>query len=95
MGVDRGDVRFVAHWSIPSNLEAYYQEAGRGGRDGDPAVALLFYAPQDRQLKEWFIEQGAPDQGRLAQACHGPTCDVQTHQSRTATETDADVPACG
>ena len=65
MGVDRADVRYVAHWSIPSTLESYYQEAGRAGRDGEPATALLLYAPQDRQLKEWFIEQGAPDEGDL------------------------------
>ena len=60
MGVDRGDVRFVAHWALPATLEAYYQEAGRAGRDGDPATAVLFYAPQDRGLREWFIDQQAP-----------------------------------
>src|SRR5690606_9043503 len=60
MGVDRADVRFVVHWGIPSTLEAYYQEAGRAGRDGEPAEALLFYATQDASLREWFIDQHAP-----------------------------------
>src|SRR5690606_4715645 len=60
MGVDRADVRFVVHWGLPSTLEAYYQEAGRAGRDGEPAHALLFYATQDASLREWFIDQHAP-----------------------------------
>ncbi|MDX1532371.1 MAG: RecQ family ATP-dependent DNA helicase, partial [Rhodothermales bacterium] len=60
MGVDRADVRFVVHWGLPATLEAYYQEAGRAGRDGEPAEALLFYAPHDAALREWFIDQGAP-----------------------------------
>ncbi len=60
MGVDRSDVRFVVHWGIPASLEAYYQEAGRAGRDGEPAEALLFYATSDASLREWFIDQNAP-----------------------------------
>ena len=60
MGIDRPDVRLVAHFSLPGTLEAYYQEAGRAGRDGRPAHAVLLYSPKDRALQEWFIENDAP-----------------------------------
>jgi ATP-dependent DNA helicase RecQ len=60
MGIDRADVRLVAHYALPGTLEAYYQEAGRAGRDGEPAQAVLLYAPKDRALQEWFIDNDAP-----------------------------------
>ena len=65
MGIDRPDVRLVVHYAMPGTLEAYYQEAGRAGRDGDPAQAVLLYAPQDRALQEWFIRTSTPTHSEL------------------------------
>jgi ATP-dependent DNA helicase RecQ len=65
MGVDKADVRTVAHASVPGSVEAYYQEAGRAGRDGAPARALLFAESRDKGLHVFFIQRAEVDDGAL------------------------------
>jgi ATP-dependent DNA helicase RecQ len=60
MGVDKANVRFVIHMRLPASLEAYYQEAGRAGRDGRPASCLLLYTPEDVTLQRYLIERSSP-----------------------------------
>ena len=66
MGIDKSNVRFVIHYNMPKSMEAYYQEAGRAGRDGEPSECVLLFMKQDIVTSKWLINNSEPNEALSA-----------------------------
>lgn len=92
LGIDKADIRFVIHYHLPGNIEAYYQEVGRAGRDDEPACCTLLYDPADQKLQKFFQGRRYPDEGDLVNAYHALTLLAGETEAPTADEIHARSP---